>query len=163
MIAELFINHSTQKLEQMTAHIESCLDRLTEEEIWRRGSAPENAVDNLVLHLCGNLGQWIGHYVGGREDIRNRPLEFASDGSLAKEQLKAKLRAAVDSAKSDIAALNAARLEDKIVTTDNETQILTCVYQVVGHFQQHTGQIIFATKLMTQDDLGFYVIPPPKA
>ena len=66
MIADLFITHSVAKLEQMTGHIESCLDRLNEDQIWRRGSEPENSVGNLILHLCGNLGQWIGHYVAGR-------------------------------------------------------------------------------------------------
>ena len=76
MIAELFIQHSAGKLEQMSGHIEACLDRLTDEQIWYRGSAPENAVGNLVLHLCGNLGQWIGHYVAGRADTRDRPAEF---------------------------------------------------------------------------------------
>ena len=69
-IAELFVGHSVNKLEQMTGHIEDCLGRLSEDEIWRRGSEPENCVGNLVLHLCGNLGQWIGHYVAQRPDRR---------------------------------------------------------------------------------------------
>ena len=157
MIAELFVTHSVSKLEQMTGHIENCLDRLTEDQIWRRGSEAENSVGNLVLHLCGNLGQWIGHYVAGREDSRNRPAEFALDAGLAKAGLKAKLRMAVDQAKADISALTAERLAEAVVTADRPMQMLTVVYQVVGHFQQHSGQIMFATKLMTQGDLGFYV------
>jgi len=157
MIAELFINHSTEKLEQMTGHIETCLDRLTEEQIWQRGSAPENAVGNLVLHLCGNLGQFIGHYVAGRPDTRNRAGEFAVRARAGKEDLKSKLREAVDAAKSDIEGLSEERLGETVETKDSSTNVLKVVYQVVGHFQQHTGQIMFATKLMTQGDLGFYV------
>jgi hypothetical protein len=160
MIAELFINHSTEKLEQMTAHIEACLDRLTEEQIWRRGSAPENAVGNLVLHLSGNLGQFIGHYVAGRPNTRNRPAEFALDAQASAGELKSLLRAAVDLAKSDIAGLTEARLGESIVTMDRPMSVLTAVYQVVGHFQQHAGQIMFATKWMTQGDLGFYTAAP---
>ena len=159
MLADLFISHSVQKLEQMAGYIEDCLDRLTDEQIWRRGSAPENSVGNLVLHLCGNLGQWVGCYVGGRPDTRNRPAEFAADTEATRAELKAKLRAAVESAKSDIGALDAARLAEPVTTGDSKTHLLNVVYQVVGHFQQHTGQIMFATKLMTQGDLGFYVIP----
>jgi len=157
MIAELFINHSTQKLDQMTGHIEACLDRLTEEQIWQRGSTPENAVGNLVLHLCGNLGQFIGHYVAGRPDTRNRAGEFAVRARAGKEDLKSKLREAVDNAKSDIVGLSEERLGETVETKDSATNVLNVVYQVVGHFQQHTGQIMFATKLMTQGDLGFYV------
>ena len=156
MLAELFVSHSVAKLEQMTGHIESCLDRLSEDQIWARGSEPENSVGNLVLHLCGNLGQWIGHYVAGRADTRNRPAEFAAESRFSASELRSRLRAAVESAKSDIRALTAERLAQ---TSDNQLHMLTVVYQVVGHFQQHTGQIMFATKLMTRGDLGFYVTP----
>ena len=112
MIAELFITHSVGKLEQMAGYIGDCLDRLTEDQIWARGSEPENSVGNLVVHLCGNLGQWIGHYVGCRGDTRNRPAEFAAEPRFPKAELKAKLRAAVESAKSDIGALTAQRLAE---------------------------------------------------
>lgn len=159
MLADLFVAHSTEKLGQMSGYIDDCLDRLTVEQIWHRGSAPENSVGNLVLHLCGNLGQWIGHYVAQRPDVRDRPAEFASKAHASKADLKEQLRAAVEQAKADIAALNEARLAEPVMTGDKQTQILNVVYQVVGHFQQHTGQIMFATKLMTQGDLGFYVAP----
>ena len=147
MMDELFVNHSVAKLEQMAVHIETCLDRSTEDQIWRRSSEPENSVGNLVLHLCGNLGQWIGHYAGGRADTRDRSAEFALDARVAKGELKARLRAAVEAAKADIGALTAGRLAEPITTADRPMSVLTVVYQVVGHFQQHAGQIMFATKL----------------
>lgn len=159
MMEELFVGHSVAKLAQMTGHIEDCLDRLTDDQIWRRGSEPENSVGNLVLHLCGNLGQWIGHYVARRTDSRNRAAEFALDARRPKAELKSLLRAAVDSAKADIIALTANHLVEPAATADRPMHMLTVVYQVVGHFQQHAGQIMFATKLMTQGDLGFYVPP----
>jgi uncharacterized damage-inducible protein DinB len=34
--------------------------------------------------------------------------------------------------------------------------IMEGIYHVVEHFAQHTGQIMFATKLLTGQDLGFY-------
>ena len=159
MIAELFITHSVEKLEQMTGYIENCLDRLHSDQIWARSVGPGNAVGNLVLHLSGNLGQWIGHYLAGRADTRDRPAEFEEETRFSAAELKAMLRAAVDSAKSDIAALTAEQLAAAVVTADSQTHVLTLVYQVVGHFQQHAGQVIFATKLITRHDLGFYVTP----
>ena len=159
MIAELFITHSVEKLEQMTGYIENCLDRLTPEMIWARSAGPGNAVGNLVLHLSGNLGQWIGHYLAGRADTRDREAEFEEEDGFSAVELKAMLRAAVDRAKLDIAALTAEQLAATVVTADGHTHVLRLVYQVVGHFQQHAGQIIFATKFMTRHDLGFYVKP----
>ena len=64
-IPELFLNYSVRKLEQMTAAITLCLGKLTDEQIWRRDQANENTIGNLVLHLCGNLGQWIGTGIAG--------------------------------------------------------------------------------------------------
>ena len=46
-----------RRLEQSLSRIEACLDKLTEEQVWARGSENENAVGNLVLHLAGNVRQ----------------------------------------------------------------------------------------------------------
>jgi hypothetical protein len=37
-----------------------------------------------------------------------------------------------------------------------DVTVLEAVYHVIEHFSMHTGQIIFATKLMTAEDLNFY-------
>jgi hypothetical protein len=34
--------------------------------------------------------------------------------------------------------------------------VLEAIYHVVEHFSGHTGQIIFATKFLKGEDLGFY-------
>jgi hypothetical protein len=33
---------------------------------------------------------------------------------------------------------------------------MEAIFHVVEHFSQHTGQIVFATKMLTGEDLGFY-------
>jgi hypothetical protein len=37
-----------------------------------------------------------------------------------------------------------------------DKSILEAIYHVVEHFSLHTGQIIYATKLLRKEDLGFY-------
>ena len=37
-----------------------------------------------------------------------------------------------------------------------QVTVLGAVYHVVEHFSQHAGQIIFITKLVTHQDLGYY-------
>ena len=70
MTDEIFLKFSADKLEQLHGRIQDCLARLTPEQIWTRNSENENAVGNLVLHLSGNVRQWIGSGVAGLPDNR---------------------------------------------------------------------------------------------
>src|ERR1700691_5757570 len=94
----LFLDYSARKLRQLNSRIEDCLGRLTEEQIWARGAETENAVGNLVLHLSGNVRQWIVAGVGGRPDVRQRDAEFAARGGLAAHGLAEHLRGIVEEA-----------------------------------------------------------------
>jgi uncharacterized damage-inducible protein DinB len=155
-ITKLFVLHSTKKLRQMCAHIESCLERLTDDQIWSRGAAHENSVGNLVLHICGNARQWIEAGIGGEKDIRDRDREFSTRGGLTAVDLLSHLKQTVDRAVGVIEGVTPARLLDEINPQTGPVSVLEAIYQVVGHFQQHTGQVIFATKLLSGEDLGLY-------
>src|ERR1051326_9346448 len=67
-----FLDHSVEKLRQYTGRIGTCLEMLSEDQVWGRGSENENAPANLVLHLSGNVRQWIISGVGGQPDVRQR-------------------------------------------------------------------------------------------
>jgi uncharacterized damage-inducible protein DinB len=151
-----FLDFSARKLRQLGARIEDCLDRLTEDQIWMRGAESQNAVGNLVLHLNGNVRQWIISAVGGETDTRRRDAEFAARGGLAAGELKARLRDTVAQACSVLEALTPARLTERVVIQDYDGTVLEAIYHVVEHFSGHTGQIIFATKLFTGQDLEYY-------
>ena len=156
MIDELFVKFSAGKLRQFESRIAACLDALTDEQIWWRGAGTQNAIGNLVLHLCGNLGQWIVSGVGGAPDTRDRDAEFAARGGAGKAELAARLHARVEEAAAVVEGLTAARLLEPLARQGYSGTVLEGVYHVVEHFGQHTGQIIYATKLLTEKDLGFY-------
>jgi hypothetical protein len=160
-LASLFVAHSTKKLEQMTGHVEICLSKLGDELVWARGGSNENSVANLVLHLQGNVRQWIIHGIGGAPDVRERPHEFSTANGRTAKELGEGLREIMDEAMRIIAGLSAERLVERIKPQDAVVSVVEAVYQVVGHFQQHAGQIIYATKQITGEDLGFYR-PPTK-
>jgi uncharacterized damage-inducible protein DinB len=159
-IRRLFVLHSIKKLRQMCAHIESCLERLHEDQIWSRGAAHENSVGNLILHVCGNARQWIEAGVGGEKDIRERDREFSARGGWTAADLLSHLKKTVDRSVAVIEGVTAERLLDEINPQTGPVSVLEAIYQVVGHFQQHTGQIIFATKILTGEDLGLYRSQP---
>ncbi len=151
-----FLKYSTGKLNQYESRIETCLDKLTSEQIWTRGAEKQNAVGNLVLHLCGNLGQWILSGVGGAPDHRDRDAEFAARGDVSAGELKLRIRERVKETVAVIAALTPEQLVERTVVQGYDVSKLHAVYHVVSHFSEHAGQIVFATKLFTSDDLGFY-------
>ena len=156
MIHEVFLKFSAGKLRQFESRIATCLDTLTEEQIWWRGAGTQNAVGNLVLHLGGNLGQWVLSGIGGAPDTRDRDSEFAAQGGPPKAELGAMLRGRVDGASRIIETLSAERLLEPLERQGYTGTVLEGIYHVVEHFGQHTGQIIYATKLLTAKDLGFY-------
>jgi uncharacterized damage-inducible protein DinB len=151
-----FLDFSAKKLQQLASRIETCLEKLTEEQIWARGSEHENAVGNLVLHLCGNVRQWIIGGVGGEPDRRNRDAEFSARASVPSPELEERLSAVVEEAVAVLAGISRERLAERLVIQKYEVSVMGAIYHVVEHFSQHTGQIIFATKMMTSEDLGFY-------
>ena len=149
-----FLKFSREKLMQLTERIETCLAKLTPEQIWTRAGDHDNAVGNLVLHLAGNVRQWIVCGVGGAEDRRDRDSEFSARSG---ENPLAQLRASVDEAVAVLSTLpHSALAERRIIQKHYDVTVLAAIYHVVEHFSGHTGQIIFATKLLTGDDLGFY-------
>ena len=152
----IFIEFSVKKLRQMTDRIETCLGKLNHEQIWMRGSAEENAIGNLTLHLCGNVRQWIVSGVGGAADVRERDAEFAARGGLSAAELSARLRGVVDEAAAVIAAVTVERLPERISVQKYDLPVMEAIYHVVEHFSGHTGQIIFATKMLTGEGFEFY-------
>jgi uncharacterized damage-inducible protein DinB len=151
-----FLRCSAERLREQSGRIQSCLEKLTDEQIWARGSENANAIGNLVLHLCGNVRQWIIAGVGGAPDNRQRDREFAARGGVPVPELVEKLRATVDEAAGVLDRVTAERLAEPLLIQGYHETGLAAIYHVVEHFSGHTGQIIFATKMLTGEDLGFY-------
>ena len=151
-----FLEHSTKKLRNYCERIEVCLAKLNEEQVWARGGDNENAVGNLVLHLSGNVRQWIVSGVGGRPDNRQRDTEFNARGGVPKAELARRLRETVEEAVAVIDGVSAERLAERLIIQNYHVSVMEAIYHVVEHFSMHTGQILFLTKMLTGDDLGFY-------
>ena len=158
MDAELerqFLDHSVNKLEQYTTRIGTCLGMLNEDQIWARGGENENAIGNLVLHLSGNVRQWIVSSVGGRPDTRDRDSEFAASGGLSAGALIERLSSTVKEA-VEVIPKTAERMAERLTIQGYEASVMEAIYHVVEHLAMHTGQILFASKMLTGADLGFY-------
>jgi uncharacterized damage-inducible protein DinB len=152
----VFIECSTKKLEQLVLRIRDCLDKLSPGEIWARGNENENAIGNLVLHLNGNVRQWIIAGVGGAADTRVRDAEFEARALMETGELLGRLDETVNEAIEVLGRVTASQLGERVTIQKYSVTVLEAIFHVVEHFSHHTGQIIFATKMLTGEDLGFY-------
>jgi uncharacterized damage-inducible protein DinB len=155
-VESLMIESSICSLREFIGRIESCFGRLTDEQIWWRAGENQNAPGNLVLHLAGNVRQWIVCGLGGQEDHRVRHLEFDARGGQSASVLLAKLRETVEEAIVVIAGLTTDQLTAVRDIQGYHVSGVHALLHVVEHFGQHTGQIILMTKALTGEDLGFY-------
>jgi hypothetical protein len=142
-------------LNQYWPRVDRCLAELSEEEVWWRQHESINSVGNLVLHLAGNLGQFVLSGVGGLKDTREKEKEFSEREQIPKALLRTRLLEALSAADRTLAALDESRLLNSTVVQGRERRIFEVIAVVVEHFALHTGQIIYITKLKTGKDLKF--------
>src|SRR5262249_27068367 len=114
-----------------------------------------NSIGNLMLHLAGNIRQWVVSGIGGAPDRRDRDAEFDRRDPLTRAELLATLTAAVAEADAALAA-GAGTLGERRLVQGREVTGLELIYHVVEHFAMHTGQILYIAKLRSGRDLGFY-------
>jgi uncharacterized damage-inducible protein DinB len=161
-VESLFLSASVASLRQCADRIAVCLGKLSVDQIWARGNENENAVGNLILHLCGNARQWMVSGLGGAPDVRVRDREFLTEGGFTAEELTALLRETIDASVAVIETLSAEQLTAPYVIQARDVTGVDAVMSVVRHFAEHTGQIIFATKNMTGSDLRLWGPRPVK-
>jgi uncharacterized damage-inducible protein DinB len=161
--ASLFLASSQHSIaKQNLPHIVECLQQLSEEEIWWRPNAASNSAGNLVLHLCGNVRQWIISGLGGVEDRRERDLEFSEQGPIPRQALTTQLRRTVRDACRVLAKLSDDSLLRKYRIQGFHVTGLDAAFHVAEHFGYHTGQILYITKLKRAQDLRFTRLPTIK-
>jgi len=98
-VTNLFIEFSRHKLfVHYWPRLRACVEPLTEEQVWWRPNPASNSIANLILHLSGNVGQWLVASFNHERDARNRPAEFAAESGLPASQLLAILGATMDEA-----------------------------------------------------------------
>jgi uncharacterized damage-inducible protein DinB len=146
-------------VETYTPRIARCLKLLAEDEIWWRPNSASNSVGNLVLHLQGNVRQWIISGLGGQTDRRDRDREFEETGSIARRALLGRLRKTVKEADEVLANLGQPDLLRKFSIQGYHVTGFQALWHVAEHFAFHSGQIIFVTKLKCGKDLRFTRLP----
>ena len=142
--------------EESVPRILKCLAMLSEEEIWFRPNEETVSIGNLIVHLCGNVRQWIICGLGGAADERKRSIEFEEKGPMSNALLDERFRSTMTEARTTLEGVNPeSLLRVRRVQGNNETG-MSILMHVVEHFSYHTGQITFAVKSRKNVDMGYY-------
>ncbi len=146
----------TKLVREYLPKIIQSIEPLTEEDIWWRAHETNNSIGNLMLHLSGNIRQWVVQHLGGKDFRRDRPAEFADRGSFSKQKLIDQLSSAV--AETDSVLAQCAENDLRTLYTIQKYQVtgLEAILHITEHFSYHVGQIIYISKLRTGKDLKFY-------
>jgi len=156
-MSALFLEFSRRKLlEHYWARLRACVEPLSEEQVWWRPNQASNSIGNLILHLNGNVRQWLVDSFNGTADERDRPAEFAATSGLTAALLLEKLGATMTEAAAMLARLTEDELVAPYQIQGYHVTGLEAVYQVVEHFGLHYGQIAYIAKSLSGRDLGFY-------
>ena len=147
-----------RQLEQSLQKIRTCVDALRDDELWWRPNESCNAVGNLILHVCGNLSQWILAGVGGELFERHRAAEFSARGTAGKAELLERLTDVVGRCRGVVATAARDQLIAARRIQDTDTDGLGAIFHAVEHMSYHAGQIVFIAKQLAADrtEIEFY-------
>jgi uncharacterized damage-inducible protein DinB len=156
-VTDLFLECSRQQmLEQNWPRLRQTVAPLTDEQVWWRPNEACNSIGNLLLHLNGNVLEWIVASFNREEDTRNRPAEFRATGSISAADLLDRLGETMHEAGEVLSRLTERDLLAHYEIQGYQVSGLDAVYHVVEHFGMHYGQILYIAKSLTGADLGFY-------
>jgi hypothetical protein len=157
-VAARFLERSRYYLAvEYPAKIRAVLLAMPADRLWWRPNESSNSAGNLVLHLCGNVTQWIVGGVGREPNERDRDHEFRAEGGLDAGGLIAHLDRTLERVDGVLAHLSPETLLEERDIQGRHTTVLAAIYHVVEHFSAHTGQIIWLGKMVAPDGaIRFY-------
>lgn len=156
-LAARFLDRSRHYLcDEYPIKLTAALRSMPADKLWWRPNDAANSAGNLVMHLAGNVRQWIVAGVGGAPDVRARNAEFAADGGMDGEALIAHLLAARNEVRSTLADVTPGMLGESRWIQGRETTVFAAIYHVVEHYSGHVGQVILLAKSFTPGAVRFY-------
>ena len=162
-LAELYTSTARRVLADGLRKIEHCTSQLTDDQVWwrpREGRDGEmNSIANLLIHLAGNINQWILTGVAGAPLTRNRQSEFDDRSRRPAAELLGKLKERIAEVDAILARQAEADLLQPRSIQNHETTVLGAIFHVVEHFRGHVQEIIHLTRVQLGGAYRFDFIP----
>ena len=150
---------SARYLDEYCAKIRVVAEELDEDQLWWRPAEGTNSVGNLLLHLVGNLSLWILQGVGGETYERDRAGEFAASGGPGREELLSGLESVVARCREVLERDRENSLDRQLDIQGYSVDARGAMFHAVEHMGYHTGQIVWAVKLLLGSRHGIEFYP----
>ncbi len=161
-LSDTVAHEFADELTQALGRIKHCLDQLTDAQVWQRPAEKLNSIGNLVLHLAGNVRQWIVSGVSGAPDNRRRQAEFDERGPIPKVDLWNKLWTTVADATAALAKPDDKEWQRIRRIQGFEVTGFGAALHSIAHFRGHTQEIIHQTREILGDGYRFAFVPATK-
>ncbi len=148
--------YQVRVIDECLVRIKQCLNTLNSGEIWLRQNPNTNSVGNLVLHLSGNIRQYIISGVGGAEDTRIRDMEFETSRNETRAFLIDLLDQTLVESNTVVQTLSDVEFIQEVTIQGFEHTRLSAIIHVIEHLSYHTGQITYFTKFIKDIDTAYY-------
>jgi uncharacterized damage-inducible protein DinB len=150
---------ASRQFDEYWRKISTCVGLLTEDDVWWRANARCNSVGNLLLHLTGNLSQWVLAGLGGEGYERRRAAEFAAEGGRRRDELLAALGDVVARSCTVAELVSAGDLRRRLTIQGIEREGFGVLFHAVEHMAYHTGQIVHLAKERARQDVEIEFYP----
>jgi hypothetical protein len=158
-VGRAYLREAQRRLVACHAKIEHCLAQLDDARVWWRPREDMNSIGNILLHLCGNVRQWVVDGARGAPDTRDRPREFSERGPIPATELLRRLEAVVGEADAVLSGLTDEQLlEPRRIQGFDET-VLSAIFDSLTHFNGHTQEVVYVTRLQLGDAYRFSWAP----
>ncbi|TDF92835.1 DUF1572 domain-containing protein [Paenibacillus piri] len=158
-------------MNKQLTRIESCLNLLSDEQVWHRFKPSMNSIGNLCMHLAGNEYQHFVSGIGKAPFTRTRSEEFHINDGISGKQLIKLLKDVRRQSSIILEAITESDLKASIAihySTDDWNKMIvrpvfetmsnyskdleTMLIQVCEHYSYHAGQVVVLTKLLIDSE-----------
>ncbi len=126
------------------------LEAFDDGQLWAVVPGVTNSAGNLMLHLNGNLREFVGRQIGGVAYERDRPREFAATG-VPRAELAAELAGLASLIPGVLEAVTASQWDETFPENVLGTPLTNrqFVIHLYAHLSYHLGQIDYLRRTLT--------------
>ena len=143
-------------LEESLMRIHACIDFMEDEHLWYSPNDHVNSVGNMVLHLSGNIRQYVISTFTDQKDERKRSLEFSQNKSHNRDELKEMITTTIHEAVKIVNKLDGRLFEQEFDVQGFKELGINIIIHVIEHTSYHTGQITTMCKWLEGIDTNYY-------